>query len=394
MTEEHAEALDTPKVVGAMLHLRLFGDFAVVVADRPVVDDWWPESLAAQLVKLLALAPGYRLPTQQVLASLWPGRSPNASAKGLQVVLRAARRVLAPAVIMSTDDHLGLVARGIWLDVAAFEEARQLALAFRSVAWAWQAIDLYQTGLLPGDLDLAWLATHRERLHNQYRTLLLATARWEEEAHHPAAAIAALTNLLAVEPEHLDARHHLARLEVGADMPATPPAMVAAASAPVSATPPALVAAVSASVPESPPALNETATLPVLTTPPVLASTASDSVGEAAPVPVPSPNQLAKLALAAPPPDQLSGDARALFAPPIRLAAATRQPTTRTPGTATGVSRLQPVWLRWLQQELATVTREPRHRLLLDSTSLNWQRLAILLFLGVMLVSVLMLLPR
>jgi DNA-binding SARP family transcriptional activator len=79
------------------------GRFVVTVADRAVNDDPpWGSRKAQHLVKLLALAPGHRLPIDQLLDALWPDLDPAAARRAYYQALYLACRALDP-------DHLGLL---------------------------------------------------------------------------------------------------------------------------------------------------------------------------------------------------------------------------------------------------------------------------------------------
>ena len=54
------------------LEVRLLGRFEVLVDSRPVPADAWAQRRAADLVKVLALASGHRMPRDEVLELLWP----------------------------------------------------------------------------------------------------------------------------------------------------------------------------------------------------------------------------------------------------------------------------------------------------------------------------------
>jgi hypothetical protein len=54
------------------LDVRLLGRFEVSVDDQPVPNAAWTHARARDLVKLLALAPGHRMPRDRVLEELWP----------------------------------------------------------------------------------------------------------------------------------------------------------------------------------------------------------------------------------------------------------------------------------------------------------------------------------
>src|SRR5262249_60342782 len=80
------------------LRLQLLGGFRVWVGDREVAPAAWPRRKPAQLLKLLALAPGHQLHREQVLEQLWPGLAPEAAANNLHTALYFLRRGPAPAL--------------------------------------------------------------------------------------------------------------------------------------------------------------------------------------------------------------------------------------------------------------------------------------------------------
>jgi DNA-binding SARP family transcriptional activator len=98
---------DAPTAVGA-LRLHLLGGFRVEVEGRPVPPAAWRLRKAQGLVKLLALAPGCRLPREQALDLLWPDLAPDAAANNLRVAVHAARRALAPVGLALQGDALAL----------------------------------------------------------------------------------------------------------------------------------------------------------------------------------------------------------------------------------------------------------------------------------------------
>src|SRR4051794_41724460 len=76
------------------LEVRLLGRFEVLVDSRPVPADAWAQRRAADLVKLLALAPGHRMPRDEVLEMLWPRLGADAAASNLHKAASYARRAL------------------------------------------------------------------------------------------------------------------------------------------------------------------------------------------------------------------------------------------------------------------------------------------------------------
>ena len=74
------------------LEIRLLGRFEVLVDSRPVPADAWAQRRAADLVKLLALVPGHRMPPRdEVLETLWPQLGADAAAASLHKAASYAR---------------------------------------------------------------------------------------------------------------------------------------------------------------------------------------------------------------------------------------------------------------------------------------------------------------
>jgi len=76
------------------LEVRLLGGFEVRVDSQPVAGDAWAQRRAADLVKVLALAPGHRMPRDEVLELLWPHLAADAAASNLHKAASYARRAL------------------------------------------------------------------------------------------------------------------------------------------------------------------------------------------------------------------------------------------------------------------------------------------------------------
>src|SRR5437773_8180382 len=76
------------------LDVRMLGAFEVFVDSRPVPAEAWVQRRATDLVKLLALASGHRLPRDEILEVLWPRLSADAAASNLHKAASHARRAL------------------------------------------------------------------------------------------------------------------------------------------------------------------------------------------------------------------------------------------------------------------------------------------------------------
>jgi DNA-binding SARP family transcriptional activator len=118
------------------LEVRLLGAFEVIVDSQPVSADVWAQRRAADLVKLLALAPGHRMPRDEVLEMLWPQLAADAAASNLHKAASYARRALGDrsAVVLRS----GLVelapAAEVTTDVERFERGDDSAYSPRRSA--------------------------------------------------------------------------------------------------------------------------------------------------------------------------------------------------------------------------------------------------------------------
>ena len=118
------------------VRIRMLGGFSVSVGSRTIRREEWRSKKAANLVKLLALAPGHRMHREQAMDLLWPDSGKKAASNNLRQVVYGARRVLDPASdspgrYLSLQDQVLVLCpdRQVWVDVDAFEEAAALARA-------------------------------------------------------------------------------------------------------------------------------------------------------------------------------------------------------------------------------------------------------------------------
>src|ERR687897_770033 len=149
------------------LEVRLLGRFEVLVDSQPVPADAWAQRRAADLVKVLALAPGHRLPRDEVLEMLWPRLGVDAAASNLHKAASYARRALGHrAAIVLRGGMVELApAAEVTTDVDRFERGDDSA---------------YGGDLLPEERYEHWTLGPRARLRERRLALLRSKARWEE----------------------------------------------------------------------------------------------------------------------------------------------------------------------------------------------------------------------
>jgi DNA-binding SARP family transcriptional activator len=159
----------------------LLGGFCVVVDGNAVPGDAWRHRRAAELVKLLALAPGHRLHREQVMDTLWPDLPVEAAAANLRKAVHFARRALGWEGSIGTDAGMLTLApaAGVNSDVERFETAAGEALRAGDERSCTAAAELYGGELLPEDRYAPWAEEPRERLHLRYLQVLKAGRMWE-----------------------------------------------------------------------------------------------------------------------------------------------------------------------------------------------------------------------
>jgi DNA-binding SARP family transcriptional activator len=149
------------------LEIRLLGGFEVLVDSQPVPAEAWPQRRAADLVKVLALAPGHRMPRDEVLESLWPRLGADAAASNLHKAASYARRTLgARGAIVLRSGMVELAPEAeVTTDVERFERGDESA---------------YRGELLPDDPYASWALAARARLRGRRLQLARERGEWEE----------------------------------------------------------------------------------------------------------------------------------------------------------------------------------------------------------------------
>ena len=212
-------------MVTERLAIQLLGDFRVSVGSRAIDEREWTSRRARRLVKLLALAPRHRLHREHVIDRLWPDLGPEDGANNLHRVLYVTRRILEPdlpprrasSYLQLRHDLLLLEAPGgLWIDVEAFLAAARAAHTRQTLQTYREALRLYTGDLVLEDQYEDWAIAYRERLSGLRVTLLVRLAGVQEQSGDLNAAIEALQEAVASDPEHEEAQGLLMRLLVQA----------------------------------------------------------------------------------------------------------------------------------------------------------------------------------
>ena len=210
-----ARSIDTPSI----LRIRLLGGFRVSAGDVELPGAAWRSRKAAQLVKVLTLAPDHALHRERLHETLWPELDHTAAANNLRQTLHVARRVLRPlpidasALLQLQGERVRLYpSERLWADVRAFEAAAHAARRADEPTAHWEAIDHYAGPLLPDDLYEDWATARREALAATHLALLHDAAALHEARGEHSAALAALRAITEVEPADEAAHVRLMRL--------------------------------------------------------------------------------------------------------------------------------------------------------------------------------------
>jgi DNA-binding SARP family transcriptional activator len=172
----------------------VLGQFVVAVDDRkPVAAGGWHRP-SADLVKMLAVAPGHRLPSEVAIERLWPELPTDRGRTNLRKAVHFARRALGNEQAIETRaDVLALWPEArIAVDAARFEAMARAAVATRDTAIAIDAARLYTGELLPDNRYAAWTEAPRRRLAELAVAVHKLAGQWQgaleidpldEEAH-------------------------------------------------------------------------------------------------------------------------------------------------------------------------------------------------------------------
>jgi len=168
----------------AAIEVDLLGGFRVRVDGVGVEDGDWPSLRAAQLVQLLSLADGQRLPRDLVVEALWPQLPPQAGRANLRKAAHHARQALhlADAVVLQGGQVALCATHAVTVDAQRFERQAQEALARGEPDACAEAARAYGGELLPAARYESWTDAPRERLRGRHLALLRAAGLWEQVA--------------------------------------------------------------------------------------------------------------------------------------------------------------------------------------------------------------------
>jgi DNA-binding SARP family transcriptional activator len=160
--------------------VRLLGRFEVSADGRVVPVDAWRSRRAADLVKVLALAPSQAMHREQIMALLWPELGEEPAGANLRKAVHYARRAMgSDEAIRSGSGLLSLWDGQAEVDAVRFLTAADAALASGDRDQCAHAADLYAGEPLPADRYEPWAAEPRRRLRERLLAVLKGAGLWQ-----------------------------------------------------------------------------------------------------------------------------------------------------------------------------------------------------------------------
>jgi len=203
MPERGPEATTSTR---APLRVCLLGRFEVVRGDSPIPASAWRRRRPADLLKIVALAPGRSMARDALVDVLWPDKDPGSGANNLHRALYDLRQILGDRYVDIERGRLRLDP-SVWVDVDAFEAAVQTGGPERRSL----AVSLYRGDLCPDDRGAAWLAPRRALLRARFSEVAHPLARAAAERGDPS-AITLLRRILSADPASEEAHRLLVKL--------------------------------------------------------------------------------------------------------------------------------------------------------------------------------------
>lgn len=167
-------------MTGPDLRVRLMGGFEVEVDGHVIPAAAWRRRSAADLVKLLALAPKHRLGREQIAEALWPSLAPERALANVRKAAHHARKALdVESAVVTAEGFVELAPDGsVDADATRFEIAGRKAIDDADREACGRAAASYPGDLLPEDRYADWCSRDRTRLRLLFLDVLARGEQW------------------------------------------------------------------------------------------------------------------------------------------------------------------------------------------------------------------------
>jgi DNA-binding SARP family transcriptional activator len=209
-----AVAVANPSREALRISITSFGGFRLEIDDR-VVDLTEVRARARSALRLLAMQAGQMVHREKLIEALWPGLTPAAATRNLQVTISALRGLLdracgpgGPALLVRSDSAYGLeLPPGGYCDTVAFQAAVARWRRVRGgpdraaeVGALREALGAYGGDLFPEEGPAEWAVAAREHFRFQVTEISRALAAAELDRGEVTEAIAAAEHCLTLDP--------------------------------------------------------------------------------------------------------------------------------------------------------------------------------------------------
>jgi DNA-binding SARP family transcriptional activator len=173
--------------------IRVLGQFAVTVRDRPLPSSGKQQRKPLDLLKLLVASGERGISVEQAVDAICRGMDGTNAYKSYAMALHRLRRLIGDEAALSRDGRVRLDPSMCWVDAWAFETLLATGRPFRpgtAVHPLERAARLYAGPFLNDESGEAWAVAYRTRLQRQYLEAILARGRELEARKDYEAALA------------------------------------------------------------------------------------------------------------------------------------------------------------------------------------------------------------
>lgn len=188
----------------AALRIHLLGAFAVERDGERLPEEAWSRRRARDLLQLLAMAPGHRLPGDTIVETLWPDKDASSGANNLHRALYDLRKVIGSDFVKAERGSVRL-RDDVWIDLAEFERLS----SDTDPARLGEALSIFRGDLVASD-DLPDVENRREQLRRKFVDATLRLAQ-DDARRDRRDAIDRLRRLLDIDPANESAHQLLIR---------------------------------------------------------------------------------------------------------------------------------------------------------------------------------------